>query len=79
MDMTKFEYLNDPGFIAVAGELRRWIKELAAGQSSQVPTSASQIPFAALSLGAGGQSSNQGGNLEPGMAGHFYQGMPTAG
>ncbi|KAF2011165.1 hypothetical protein BU24DRAFT_454648 [Aaosphaeria arxii CBS 175.79] len=29
MDMTKFEGTNDPGFIAVAGELRRWVKELA--------------------------------------------------
>lgn len=28
MDMTRFEGLDDPGFIAVAGELRRWSKEL---------------------------------------------------
>ena len=28
MDMTKFEDRNDPGFKAVAGELRRWVKEL---------------------------------------------------
>jgi len=28
MDMTKFEDENDPGFKAVAGELRRWVKEL---------------------------------------------------
>ncbi|KAN0110923.1 hypothetical protein V8E51_007310 [Hyaloscypha variabilis] len=26
MDMTKFESADDPGFIAVAGEIRRWIK-----------------------------------------------------
>ncbi|KAI9766297.1 MAG: hypothetical protein M1839_004928 [Geoglossum umbratile] len=31
MDMTKFEDRNDPGFKAIAGELRRWVKEL--GQS----------------------------------------------
>jgi protein SERAC1 len=29
MDMTKFEHRDDPGFIAVVGELRRWTKELA--------------------------------------------------
>jgi hypothetical protein len=29
MDMTKFAGVDDPGFIAVAGELRRWTKELA--------------------------------------------------
>ncbi|KAI9856827.1 MAG: hypothetical protein M1813_008764, partial [Trichoglossum hirsutum] len=28
MDMTKFEDRNDPGFTAIAGELRRWVKEL---------------------------------------------------
>jgi hypothetical protein len=28
MDMTKFEYEDDPGFLAVAGELRRWSKQL---------------------------------------------------
>ena len=29
MDMTKFEYEDDPGFIAIAEELRRWSKDLA--------------------------------------------------
>lgn len=28
MAMTKFASEDDPGFVAVAGELRRWIKEL---------------------------------------------------
>jgi hypothetical protein len=28
MNMTKFENADDPGFIAVAGELRRWAKAL---------------------------------------------------
>ncbi|KAG9245258.1 hypothetical protein BJ878DRAFT_541478 [Calycina marina] len=32
MDMTKFNSVDDPGFIAVAGEIRRWTKEL--GRSS---------------------------------------------
>jgi hypothetical protein len=27
MDMTKFETVSDPGFIAVVGELRRWVRE----------------------------------------------------
>ncbi|KAL5382184.1 hypothetical protein PMIN06_010645 [Paraphaeosphaeria minitans] len=29
MDMTKFEGVDDPGFVFVAGELRRWTRELA--------------------------------------------------
>ena len=28
MDMTKFEYIEDSGFTAIAGELRRWVKAL---------------------------------------------------
>jgi hypothetical protein len=28
MDMTKFEGMDDPGLISVAGELRRWAREL---------------------------------------------------
>jgi hypothetical protein len=28
MDMTKFEHMDNPGFNALAGELRRWIKAL---------------------------------------------------
>ena len=28
MDMTKFENVDDPGFKAIAGELRRWIRAL---------------------------------------------------
>ncbi|KAH6842448.1 hypothetical protein B0I37DRAFT_329709 [Chaetomium sp. MPI-CAGE-AT-0009] len=30
MDMTKFTSLDDPGFVAVCGELRRWIKDMSA-------------------------------------------------
>ena len=28
MSMTKFETADDPGFVSVAGELRRWVKKL---------------------------------------------------
>ena len=35
MDMTKFEDVEDPGFIAVTGELRRWIKNIAQSSSRQ--------------------------------------------
>ena len=37
MDMTKFEHGDDPGFIAVVGELRRWIKELTVLSSASGP------------------------------------------
>jgi len=53
MDMTKFEDLEDPGFVAVAGELRRWIKELvgAGGASlSQSVIASSQENTAAITF-----------------------------
>lgn len=37
MDMTKFNSLDDPGFKAVVGEIRRWTREL--GQVSVTPSS----------------------------------------
>ncbi|KAF4627699.1 hypothetical protein G7Y89_g10454 [Cudoniella acicularis] len=37
MDMTKFEHADDPGFTLVAGELRRWIKELTVPSNTSAP------------------------------------------
>jgi hypothetical protein len=37
MDMTKFQDARDPGFIALAGELRRWSKKLPALSLSTTP------------------------------------------
>ncbi|KAK4101838.1 hypothetical protein N658DRAFT_39535 [Parathielavia hyrcaniae] len=33
MDMTKFTSTHDPGFVAVSGELRRWIRDIDAAKS----------------------------------------------
>jgi len=41
MDMTKFEREYDAGFTAVAGELRRWTKELARPEIARVVDEAS--------------------------------------
>ncbi|KUJ07385.1 uncharacterized protein LY89DRAFT_365096 [Mollisia scopiformis] len=54
MDMTKFEREDEPGFIAITGELRRWIKELTVpsrqqhglqDSTSSRPTPSLRIPF----------------------------------
>ena len=37
MDMTKFEDGDDSGFNAVAGELRRWVKQLIAPSDARIP------------------------------------------
>ena len=34
--MTKFEHKDDPGFIAIAGELRRWAKGSIAPSNPEV-------------------------------------------
>ena len=36
MDMSKFEDVDDPGFAAVVGELRRWTRELARSQKPEI-------------------------------------------
>jgi len=79
--MTKFKDVNDPGFIAVAGELRRWSKELLqtgrppfpnAGSPAQIPPS--QSPFG---IGSQAPAANQTPGQE--MGGGLYRGMQTAG
>ena len=47
--MTKFEDLNDPGFVAVAGELRRWAKELSQTKApSTLLNKPAQMSFSAI-------------------------------
>jgi hypothetical protein len=36
MDMTKFENADDPGFKAVVGELRRWVREIVRTESERL-------------------------------------------
>jgi hypothetical protein len=38
MNMTKFEREDDPGFMAISGELRRWIKALTMPNGQQHST-----------------------------------------
>ena len=38
MDITKFEDISDPGFTAVAGEIRRWVRELVAPSDARAVT-----------------------------------------
>ena len=44
MDMTKFEDGDDSGFKAIAGELRRWVKQLVAPSDARIPEAASLRP-----------------------------------
>jgi hypothetical protein len=44
MDMTKFEDGDDSGFKAVAGELRRWVKQLIASSDARILPEAAALP-----------------------------------
>ena len=44
MDMTKFEDGGDSGFKAVAGELRRWVKQLIAPSDARILEAAALQP-----------------------------------
>ncbi|UKZ79212.1 hypothetical protein TrVFT333_006962 [Trichoderma virens FT-333] len=44
MDMTKFASKDDPGFVAVCGELRRWIREISRVGRQNLATRRSAIP-----------------------------------
>jgi hypothetical protein len=44
MDMTKFENGDDSGFIALVGELRRWVRELTLPNSLSVPVTSRSEP-----------------------------------
>jgi ankyrin repeat protein len=52
MDMTKFEGEDDPGFIAVAGELRRWCKEVSLVTAQRAVTPLLLIAAASPSIDA---------------------------
>ncbi|KAF2798736.1 hypothetical protein K505DRAFT_405002 [Melanomma pulvis-pyrius CBS 109.77] len=44
MDMTKFENVDEPGFFAVTGELRRWYREISACASNPITGIGQQGP-----------------------------------
>ncbi|KAJ4304789.1 hypothetical protein N0V90_000317 [Kalmusia sp. IMI 367209] len=52
MDMTKFKSAEDPGFIAVAGELRRWCEELSSATAENALLSPLLIAAASPSIEA---------------------------
>lgn len=45
MNMTKFENVDDPGFTAVAGELRRWAKALGLPSNAEVTGAATSQQY----------------------------------
>lgn len=66
MDMTKFATVDDPGFLAVCGELRRWTKQLgkaATPVGNPLPPGSSN----ALKHGRGGPEGSDGPQSDAAM------------
>jgi hypothetical protein len=66
MDMTKFETADDPGFIAVSGELRRWIKEIGRSESAELSLPVVDTPRIVQGGSRFGSTTVSGGSLYQG-------------
>jgi hypothetical protein len=61
MDMTKFCELDDPGFVAITGEVRRWVRALVASidNTNSIRESNQDLSVYHSSLEAGGAPGSQ--------------------
>ena len=59
MEMTKFLDVEDPGFIAICAELRRWIKDI--GDEEERRATLSPRGEVRAAIGQNGQYQNQQG------------------
>ena len=75
MDMTKFSSVDDPGFMAICGELRRWSKDTGgATKNSHGDSSRAAQAGLAHQYGANSQQYNQfGGGTQNIVGSNQYQ------
>ncbi|PYH61546.1 esterase/lipase family protein [Aspergillus niger CBS 101883] len=74
MDMTKFVNSEDPGFVAVCGELRRWIRDTDLNERSHTKKSPAVKPHAACQHGKNGRQYNLFANGAQRIAdGHYFE------
>ena len=78
MDMTKFTNADDPGFVAICGELRRWIRDTDAAERRRVPPSVPDSacddqPAAAAMFGNGNRQFNAFGGTQNNVDGNFFE------
>lgn len=79
MDMTKFTSIDDPGFVAVCGELRRWIRDMSAAERryDKSPLSSNpdfdEQPGAANQFGDGNRMFNNFGGSQKNIEGGNYE------
>ena len=74
MDMTMFVNSEDPGFVAVCGELRRWIRDTDLNERSHTKKSPAVKPHAACQHGKNGRQYNLFANGAQRIAdGHYFE------
>ncbi|RYP49165.1 hypothetical protein DL769_011116 [Monosporascus sp. CRB-8-3] len=79
MDMTKFTSIDDPGFVAVCGELRRWIRHMSAAERrhEKPPLSSNsgfdEHPGTANQFGDGNRMFNNFGGSQKNIEGGNYK------
>ncbi|RYO85586.1 hypothetical protein DL764_009146 [Monosporascus ibericus] len=78
-DMTKFTSIDDPGFVAVCGELRRWIRDMSAAETGhEKPLLSSNSDFdeqpgTANQFGDGNRMFNNFGGSQKNIEGGNYE------
>ncbi|KAA8642375.1 hypothetical protein EYZ11_009972 [Aspergillus tanneri] len=74
MDMTKFTNIDDPGFVAVCGELRRWIRDTDANKKRYTNPSRVEQPGLANQYGDNNRQYNQlGEGTQKIVDGHYFE------
>lgn len=74
MGMTKFFDAEDPGFVAICGELRRWIRDTDINQKHRTNRSPAKKPEAASQHGNNGRQYNLfGEGTQKITDGHYFE------
>lgn len=78
MDMTKFAGPADPGFLAVCGEMRRWIKDLKPGNKChanqpQAGSTLDEQPAPSKQYGENNRQYNRFGGMQKIEGGSYYE------
>lgn len=74
MDMTKFVNIEDPGFVAICGELRRWVKDSDINKRRHANRSPADKPDAASQHGDNARQYNLfGEGMQKIADGHYFE------
>lgn len=74
MDMAKFTNVDDPGFVAVCGELRRWIRDVEANKRRRANPSLGEQPGIASQYGGNNRQYNLfSEGTQKNTEGHYFE------